>query len=308
VSALVQAVEGGERVLGGCARLVRLHASSLVAIDLWQCLEDGDGLRAERSHDAPVVTVLLSGASVLEQGGRASIMEAGTALLTPAGVPYRSAHPFGCGDVGCHVRPSWPLLDDLGRRAPADRLSTALAARVHLRFRAAVEAAAHGRSDALELEEAALSLLGALPRALAAAAPPASSRRHVDLVERTKSLLLRRAGDRLSLAQVAGEVGSSAYHLARVFRRHTGLSLHGYRTRVRLLSALDRVAEARGALTALALELGFASQSHLTDAFRRTFGIPPGALARGRSASRNGRTGWTRPSAGPILSPQEGTR
>jgi AraC-like DNA-binding protein len=75
-------------------------------------------------------------------------------------------------------------------------------------------------------------------------------------------------------------VGVSAFHLARLFRRQTGFSLHGYRTRIRLLQALDRVAEARGALTDLALDLGFSSQSHFTDAFRRAFGVPPGALAR----------------------------
>jgi AraC family transcriptional regulator len=91
--------------------------------------------------------------------------------------------------------------------------------------------------------------------------------------------------------EIAREVGLSPFHLARLFRRHTGFSLHGYRTRIRLLQALDRIEEARGALTDLALELGFSSQSHLTDAFRRAFGVPPGALARPelRSLAASGR-------------------
>jgi AraC-like DNA-binding protein len=49
---------------------------------------------------------------------------------------------------------------------------------------------------------------------------------------------------------------------------------------MRLLHALDRLEEARGALTDLALELGFSSQSHFTDAFRGAFGLPPGAVGR----------------------------
>ena len=75
-------------------------------------------------------------------------------------------------------------------------------------------------------------------------------------------------------------MGTSAFHLARLFGRHTGFTLHGYRTRMRLLHALDRLEEARGTLTDLALELGYSSQSHFTDAFRRAFGAPPGSLGR----------------------------
>jgi len=37
----------------------------------------------------------------------------------------------------------------------------------------------------------------------------------------------------------------------------------------------QRLAEGNGDLTGLALELGFSSHSHLTDAFRHAFGVPP---------------------------------
>jgi AraC-like DNA-binding protein len=40
-----------------------------------------------------------------------------------------------------------------------------------------------------------------------------------------------------------------------------------------------RLPESRGNLTALALELGFASHSHFTDTFRRAFGVAPSAVA-----------------------------
>jgi AraC family transcriptional regulator len=278
VQALVQAVEAGQPVLGGCARLRPLHRSALLSVDLWRCVEDGDGLRAERAHPAPVLTVLLSGASALQESGRTLIVEAGTALLARADVAYRAAHPFGCGDAGCHVRPSPALLAELQLpRAPWTVI--ALPVRAHLRLRLAVESVARSGADGLELEEACLSLLAATPDLRVLARGP-SSPRHSDLVDETKALLLRRFGEALSLDDVAKAVGVSAFHLARLFRRHTGFSLHGYRTRIRLLHALDRLEEARGALTELALDLGFSSQSHFTDAFRRAFGVPPGALAR----------------------------
>jgi AraC family transcriptional regulator len=297
VTALVQAVEAGVPVLGGCARLRPLHRSTLLSVDLWRCVEDGEGLRAERAHAAPVLTVLLSGASALREGGRTVIVEPGTALLAHPDLGYRAAHPFGCGDTGCHVRPSPALLEGL-RLPRSPWTAIALSTRAHLRFRLAVEGVALCGGDGLELEEACLSLLAATPDLRVLESPSGTHRRHAELVDETKTVLLRRFADALSVNEIAREVGVSPFHLARLFRRHTGFSLHGYRTRIRLLHALDRIEEARGALTDLALELGFSSQSHLTDAFRRAFGVPPGALARPelRSLAASG-TGAGRASA-----------
>ena len=105
-------------------------------------------------------------------------------------------------------------------------------------------------------------------------------------MEEAKALLLRHYAEPLTLCELARSLDASPFHLARLFRRYTGLSLHGYRTRVRLLSALERLPDARGQIARLALELGFASQSHFTDAFREAFGAPPGAVAaHGRLAT-----------------------
>jgi AraC-like DNA-binding protein len=273
VQALVQAAGGGVSVLGDCARLRPLSRSPLLTVDLWRCVRDGDGLREERTHRSPVMAVVLSGASVLRIEGAATIIEAGTALFVDADRAYRTAHPFGCDDMGCHVRPSEALLDEL-QLGDAPWRSAPLPPRAHLRFRLAVERAIAG-GDLLELEEAALFLLEA------AAVPddrPRPTARHAALVEDAKALLLDRFRDALSMADVGRAVGASPYHLARVFRRHTGLSLHGYRTRLRLLSALERIGDARGCLADLALDLGFSSQSHFTDAFRAAFGVAPGKV------------------------------
>ena len=248
-------------------------------MDLWQCLEDGESLRAERSHATPVLTVLLSGACVLRDDRQAVIVEAGTAVLAHSDFAYRSEHPFGCGDTGCHVRPSPRLLREIDLPR-ARRTLVPIDIRGQFRFRLAVErVAAHG-AHGLELEEACLALFASTPDMRAPESPAAVHRRHVDLVEAAKALLLRRFAEPLSLDDLARALGASPFHLARIFRRITGFSLHGYRTRIRLLHSLDRLEESRGALTDLALELGFSSQSHFTDAFRRAFGLPPGALGR----------------------------
>lgn len=96
-----------------------------------------------------------------------------------------------------------------------------------------------------------------------------------DAVDAARAALAARLGERLSLDDVAREVHVSPFHLAHRFRAMTGIGLHGYRTHLRLREALRRIAEPEISLTDLALDLGFASHSHFTDTFRRTFGRPP---------------------------------
>jgi AraC-like DNA-binding protein len=70
----------------------------------------------------------------------------------------------------------------------------------------------------------------------------------------------------------------SPFHLARVFHERAGVPVHRYLTRLRLRAALDRLMGGADDLTALALDLGFSSHSHFTDAFRTEFGRPPSAV------------------------------
>jgi AraC-like DNA-binding protein len=157
--------------------------------------------------------------------------------------------------------------------APADRvayLHQHLLAR-HLRGAA---------PDALLVEETTLKLVRSVLRHAARTAPrrAGTSGSHYALAESAKELLAGSLSEPLGLHEVAGRLGVSPFHLARVFRRETGFSLHRYRTQLRLRLALERLPESRGALTSLAFELGFASHSHFTDSFRREFGVAPSAV------------------------------
>jgi AraC family transcriptional regulator len=132
------------------------------------------------------------------------------------------------------------------------------------------------RHDALFVEETALRLLRSVLGHEAARATPEA---HRALAEAAKELLVSTMTEPLSLHELATRLCVSPFHLARVFRRETGYSLHAYRIHLRLRQALVRLPESRGNLTALALELGFASHSHFTDTFRRAFGVAPSAVA-----------------------------
>ena len=98
------------------------------------------------------------------------------------------------------------------------------------------------------------------------------------LVDRTRLVIAEDLGERLTLPELGRRVGSSPFHLARRFRRATGSSIHGYRTALRVRAALERVAGGERDLTGLALDLGFADHSHLTNTVRRETGRPPSAF------------------------------
>ncbi len=88
----------------------------------------------------------------------------------------------------------------------------------------------------------------------------------------------------LSLARLASIAGVSASHLKTLFRRSTGLPVHEYviQRRVERAKLLLR----RGELPAsqIALEAGFAHQSHMARHMRRVLGVTPSSVTR-QSAS-----------------------
>lgn len=95
--------------------------------------------------------------------------------------------------------------------------------------------------------------------------------------EAVKHCLSTRFTERLSLNDLAVQVGYSPYHLCRAFRKITGTTIHQYLTQLRLRAALELVEQPDADLTRIALDLGFSSHSHFTQAFRQAFGRPPGA-------------------------------
>ncbi len=137
--------------------------------------------------------------------------------------------------------------------------------------------------DRLFVEETVLSILGDVARlAYIRHGLTRPTRRHRrrddDIVESARDVIARKFKDNLSISDIAGEAGSSEFYLARMFKARTGLSMHAYRTQLRLRAALERLHEPRLALVEIALDLGFSSHSHFTESFRRHFGRTPSAF------------------------------
>jgi AraC-like DNA-binding protein len=162
-------------------------------------------------------------------------------------------------------------------RRPIRFTHAPVAAALYLTQRCVYVRAARQDADALWLDETVADLAD---RVLTAAygnvgAPIAAGRRARDLVHDARAVLARDPARAAGLASIADAVGASMFHLSRCFRLFTGQSLHQYRTQLRLRRSLEALEQGGANLTAVALDSGFSSHSHFTEAFRRTFGAPP---------------------------------
>jgi len=102
---------------------------------------------------------------------------------------------------------------------------------------------------------------------------------HRAVADACREVVARRLGERTSLRAIAAAVGVSPFHLARLFRRDAGTTIHTYVHELRLRTALQRVADG-DEVARIAVDLGYASHSHFTARFRRFFGVTPSAFRR----------------------------
>lgn len=114
----------------------------------------------------------------------------------------------------------------------------------------------------------------------ATAAPRRCGLLSTSAFERVHSYVEGNLGDNMSLAALAAVAGMSRFHFARQFRLRTGESPLGYVRRMRIERAKELLRRSRPSISAVALALGFADQSHFTRAFQSFVGTTPARYAR----------------------------
>jgi AraC-like DNA-binding protein len=135
--------------------------------------------------------------------------------------------------------------------------------------------------DQAELEALLAGLIGRLVETASpgrlTATRPGTVRSHRRIVERAREVVAADPSS-LDLHGLAAELGHTPYHVSRVFRGATGITLTAHRNAVRVAAAIDRIDQGDENLAVLAADLGFVDQSHLARALRRAIGIAPGRL------------------------------
>jgi AraC-like DNA-binding protein len=266
-----------------------------VRIARWRCRHSRTSPGSERAQPVPMIIFMHSGSFRADSSDPIGLLDSTRVGLFNAGVPFRSAHPYGGNDSGSDlaIRPD-VLAEILARRDPksAERPGrpfrrgwgpcdpeSFLLHRVVLRK----VSASPDRIDALEVEELSLLLADRIVGSAfgdgTARADGGNPRERAE-AEALRGLLSEHPGGRHHLDALARRFGSTPFRLCRSFRAATGSTIHRYLTGIRLRCAVDRLADGCRDLTDLAFELGFSSHSHFTATFRRSFGVTPEGVRR----------------------------
>ena len=263
----------------------KLYSSGLVTVDDVVCTEGcGDGRHEEH---CPVATIALvrSGTFVRRDRLGKHVADATRVVFFDPAETYMVDHPLPGGDRCTTLVFAPKVLREAARHARGeperyfDKTTFQGSSELHLLHRELLLAAQLG--DGVMVEETALAVLrlctegGSVPVAKGVAA-----RRAAALADQAQLLVAERFMGKLTLEDLAAELKVSPFRLCRAFRQATGGSLHQHLTRVRLVTALERLPDYRERLTELALDLGFSSHSHFTQAFRGYFGRAPSELSR----------------------------
>jgi AraC-like DNA-binding protein len=278
-----------------------LHEGPLCTLAYVCCRHPHGGPGPEEEGWGHSLVLPVSGVFVRHVEGRAVVGSAAQILFFNAGEVYRVSHPVEGGDDCLSLAYSDELLFSVleavdtpaaeRRQRPFARTHLAIDPEEALAFHGLRHRLARGEATTLEAEEHALALLVRLGRRASeghavSSASPDTRRRRREWAEAVQLLLAKDPASDRSLADLGQVVACSPFHLARSFQAEVGLPIHRYALRQRLLLSLERLAQGERDLTGLALDLGFASHSHFSATFQRTFEISPSVFRATASTRR----------------------
>jgi AraC family transcriptional regulator len=216
----------------------------------------------EYRPESPRLLLPLEQCLHVELSGKRFVLDAGAALWLTPQHSYRLRQP--------HAGQRSMLLvmhadDEQARRCALTPLH---------RWRLYCLAASAAQGDALLAEVGAAELIGEL---LGQPLPPGTPHR---AVEAARDFMASDPTRNDGLATIAQAAACSPFHLSRLFRRHTGRSLHAHRDDLRMMLALQRLQGGETNLARLAVDLGYAHHSHFSAAFKRRFGTAPARMRR----------------------------
>lgn len=224
-------------------------------------------------HEDAYLTFVLSGSYRERANGGTRDCDARTLVLHPAGDAHEddfAAQPTRC--LNAVLSPSF--VQRLGVSAAAlDRGGVIAAPRMAvIGDSISKELRAPDGLSPMIVEGLLLELFGLLARAETPSKEPA-------WLTEAHAILARTFAEKPTLTDVAAEVGVHSVHLARAFRDRYGMSVGEHIRALRVAYARERIA-AGIALSVVAVEAGFADQSHFTRTFTRLLGVAPAEYRR----------------------------
>ncbi len=224
-------------------------------------------------HELAYVTVMLEGDYLEGDHGKFEELQPFTAVFNPSGVEHATViGPAGASFFTIELRHEH--LEQMGLRLPQatqlDRGAGNLlwpGLRLYSHFK-------HQTAEPLVIESHVLELLGAITTF-------ASREKSVPRwLLRVKERMHEEFCDDLTMRDLAAEAGVHPVHLARAFRAMERSTPGDYLQRIRVRATCRLLRQADYPLSAIAVECGFADQSHLSRVFRKFTATTPARFRR----------------------------
>lgn len=250
--------------------IARLSTSSF---DVAEC-EYAAGQRfADPARDRAALCLVVDGGYVEERGRGAFRHGPASLVFHPAGASCSTViSPNGSRCLTIEIAAD--VISTLGARHPlGERLASSRTTVAHwFAYKVRNELRDGDPLAPLVIEGVGLALLAEFVRAPSARLDRAAPA----WLERVREQLHEEFASPPSPTTLANGAGVHRVHVARAFRKHYACTVGEYVRQRRIEYASHRLVAADAPLIDVALDSGYADQSHFTTAFKRLVGVPPG--------------------------------
>jgi len=231
---------------------------------------------AAHAHDAPLLSLVLQGHATEENAGRSRELSSQSLLYTPSFASH--GHRFLTPGRWLNIQFSARWIARVGAEAgvlPAASQLVSGGSTVNWASRLGAEIREPDAVSQFAIEGALLLLISDLSRL-----PALGERRRPRWLKVIEDAIEASIAEPPTVTDLAALAGVHASHVLRTFRQYHGCTVATYVRKQRLERARANIASSKLPLSSIALQAGFADQSHLTRAFRQAFGETPGQYAR----------------------------
>ncbi len=208
----------------------------------------------------------------------------GDTLLTPPGMAHRDnfdmSQELEIFLVQFHWDADREVTDRYGngwlrRQTPEDRRTLRNFFDL-LRLESASDALSGALAESILLSTLLVLYRAAVPRETATAnAAPSTKQQHLQLILRAKKYIHRHYREPIRLADAAGYLQVSSFHLSRIFSRESDFSFFDYLLEVRLNEAKQLLASGRYRVGEVALRVGYEDAGYFCRLFKARAGCTP---------------------------------
>jgi AraC family transcriptional regulator len=225
----------------------------------------------KRAHRQALVTFVIEGTFREDYGTKSIFCRPGAVRFLPAGEVH--ANEFESRARCLHVWINPVVVDGLDRRSVVPRRpaeisglgATWLANRLYAEF------CREDSASGIAVEGLVLEILAEIARSETRPDPVVIPR----WLKRATEIVESRFLERLSLADIASEVGVHYVHLSRQFHKYNRCTVGELIRKRRIQYASHLLAHSETSLAEIALICGFSDQSHLSFLFKRHMGMSP---------------------------------